>query len=337
MAQGTDSKKPYGDVTYADPGYQADKQKRYPIDTKDHAKAAWSYINQADNASKYSAEDLARVKSRIKAALQKFGVEVSDTAPRSYNEETSMTAVERRFTTLPVELRAAGDQPRIGGYAAKFNTRSRNLGGFVEVVLEPFFERSRGNGWPDVMARYNHDDNQLLGTTGAGTLNLRTDSVGLDYEVTPPRAAGYLVELVQRGDVRKSSFAFRVPPGGDEWTLDSDTGYPLRSLTSGILVDVAPVNTPAYVDTSTALRALVEPNSEPVAEMRRLGIGPEAALRSLALRMSADFGDVLSLAEADELRKFFIRTDNAGPARKPALLGAAAAVQLMARRTDPWE
>lgn len=248
-----------------------------------------------------------------------------------------MAAVERRFTTLPVELRAAGDQPRIGGYAAKFDKPSRNLGGFIEVVTRSFFNKSRGDGWPDVMARYNHDDNQLLGTTGAGTLSLRIDDVGLDYDVLPPKGAAYLVELVQRGDVRKSSFAFRTPSGGDEWVM-SEQGYPQRNLISGQLVDVAPVNTPAYVDTPTALRALADPSSEQAIELRRLAIGPEAALRSLAARMSADFEDVRALAEADQLRKFFVRTD--GPSAyeppKPKVFAAAAAAQLMARRSDPW-
>lgn len=70
--------KPYGDVEYADPGYQADKKKRYPIDTAAHVKAALSYIGQADNASKYSAEDLKKVKASIHAAAKKFGIDVSD-------------------------------------------------------------------------------------------------------------------------------------------------------------------------------------------------------------------------------------------------------------------
>ncbi|MGH7102650.1 MAG: DUF6582 domain-containing protein [Acetobacteraceae bacterium] len=61
-------KKPYGDVEYADPGYQADKQKRYPIDTEEHIRAAWNYIHQARNADKYSAEQVASIKRRIVAA-----------------------------------------------------------------------------------------------------------------------------------------------------------------------------------------------------------------------------------------------------------------------------
>jgi uncharacterized protein len=68
-------KKPYGNVTYAD-----SKNGKYPIDSKAHAKAAWSYINMPKNAAKYplNGVSLASVKARIKAACKKFGVDVSD-------------------------------------------------------------------------------------------------------------------------------------------------------------------------------------------------------------------------------------------------------------------
>lgn len=61
--------KPYGDVPYADP-----KNGKYPID-RDHVKAAWAYINQKKNADKYplNGVSLKSVKSRIKAAMKKFG------------------------------------------------------------------------------------------------------------------------------------------------------------------------------------------------------------------------------------------------------------------------
>jgi hypothetical protein len=62
---------------YADPGYQADHRQRYDISTKAKAKAAWSYVNQADNAKAYSAAQLKRVKGRIRAALKGFGVAVA--------------------------------------------------------------------------------------------------------------------------------------------------------------------------------------------------------------------------------------------------------------------
>lgn len=64
----TDGSDPYGDVAYADPGYQSDKKKRYPIDTEEHIRAAWNYIHKKADADKYSSADLAKVKARIAAA-----------------------------------------------------------------------------------------------------------------------------------------------------------------------------------------------------------------------------------------------------------------------------
>jgi HK97 family phage prohead protease len=218
-----------------------------------------------------------------------------------------MSSIERRYTLVPVEVRVHGERRSIGGYAAKFNRMSQNLGGFVERVAPTFFNKSRGDGWPDVLARYNHDDNMLLGTTGGGTLRLSVDDTGLLYEVDPPAARADVVELVERGDVRKSSFAFRVGPDGDEWGL-TDQGYPMRTLLSGPLVDVAPVNLPAYMDSSVGMR------------------GIDAALASLASTMEADVEEVRKLAEEDELRQFFVRTDQ--PAAKRAVYGTAAVMEL---------
>lgn len=73
------AEQPYGDIKYADPGYR-DNTKRYPIDTPDHIRAAWAYINMPKNAGFYNAEQLADIKKRIKAAADKAGVEISDQA-----------------------------------------------------------------------------------------------------------------------------------------------------------------------------------------------------------------------------------------------------------------
>ena len=247
---------------------------------------------------------------KIKAAAAKLGVDVAGdgrTAPRR--------DVERRFTMSAVAAMWAGAEEsrdgvpkRIGGYAAKFSTYSRDLGHFVEEVQPAFFNKSRGDGWPDVICRFNHEDTQLLGTIAGRTLTLGCDRDGLLYDVEPPSAMQYIVELVQRGDVQKSSFAFRCIE--DEWTMTSDGG-PLRKLHTGQLVDVAPVVTPAYADTT-------------------------AGLRSLAERFGADPEEVRSLADAHELRKFFTRTDRPGPARTP-LSTAVAMRQLLERRADPFD
>ncbi len=218
-----------------------------------------------------------------------------------------MTDTERRYTKVPVEVRAKSDRRMIGGYAAVFNKESSNLGGFVEAVDPGAFNGSRGDGWPDVIARYNHDDNMLLGSTGGGTLRLMVDGTGLDYEVEPPKARADILELVQRGDVRKSSFAFRTIE--DDWGT-TDQGFPKRTLLRVQLVDVAPVNVPAYPDSS-------------------------AGLRSLAEHVGADFDEVRSMAERDELRKLFRRTDGPSAPRKKTF-GAAARMALLARENDPY-
>lgn len=180
-----------------------------------------------------------------------------------------MIETERRLTAAAVEVRAAQTRT-IGGYAAKFNTFSQNLGGFIERIAPSFFNKSRGDGWPGVLARYNHDDNMLLGTTGAETLRLAIDDIGLTYEVDAPTAREDVFELVQRGDVRKSSFAFNVFE--DDWTTN-EAGLPIRTLVSGRLYDVAPVNTPAYDDTSVGVRAfdsLARKFGRELAEIRSL-------------------------------------------------------------------
>ena len=73
---------PYGDVKYADPGYR-EGTKRYPIDTPEHVRAAWAYINVPKNARFYDAKQLMMIKDRIKAAAKKHGVEISDSSDDS--------------------------------------------------------------------------------------------------------------------------------------------------------------------------------------------------------------------------------------------------------------
>lgn len=241
---------------------------------------------------------------KIRAAAEKFGIDTARSAGRP--------DVERRFTMSSVGVMWTGGEEsrdgvpkRIGGYAAKFNSYSRDLGHFVEEVEPTFFNKSRGDGWPEVICRFNHEDAQLLGTVAGRTLELGCDRDGLLYDVEPPPSMRHIVELVQRGDVQKSSFAFRCIE--DEWTMTSDGG-PLRRLHTGQLVDVAPVVTPAYADTT-------------------------AGLRSLADHVGADPEEVRSLADKHELRKFFVRTD--GPPARPVISVAEAMRRLNDHRANP--
>lgn len=170
-----------------------------------------------------------------------------------------MRDLEIRNFSAPVEYRAEDAKPgKLGGYALKFNRYSQNLGGFVEKIAPGALSKTLADGG-DVLARYQHEDNYLLGRTSAGTLRLSVDDNGLLYEVDLPDTsyARDLAALAARGDVRHSSFAFRIAPGGEEWSL-TEQGFPLRTITELMLADVAPVVQPAYLDTSSGLRSLAE-------------------------------------------------------------------------------
>ena len=61
----------YGNVKFAD-----ETNKKYPIDSAEHVRAAWSYINHKDNAAKYDKDEVHLIKSRIKKAAKKHDVEI---------------------------------------------------------------------------------------------------------------------------------------------------------------------------------------------------------------------------------------------------------------------
>lgn len=101
-------KKPYGDVDYADPGYQKDGKKRYPLDTKEHVKAAWSYINMPKNAEKYTSEQLSKIKSKIKAAAKKFGIELDAEKKSSENDDAARTGTSQGSEPPDTDAAPAG-------------------------------------------------------------------------------------------------------------------------------------------------------------------------------------------------------------------------------------
>ena len=61
----------YGDVQFADP-----TNNKYPIDSEEHVRAAWAYINKRSNADKYDKDEVEAIKGRIHRAAKKHGVEI---------------------------------------------------------------------------------------------------------------------------------------------------------------------------------------------------------------------------------------------------------------------
>jgi hypothetical protein len=172
-----------------------------------------------------------------------------------------MKDLERRnFSTgkLSVEERAESQTNTIVGHAAVFNSRSQDLGGFVEQIATGAFDSVLED---DVRALFNHNQNFVLGRTVSKTLRLSVDEQGLRYEIDIPNTTvgKDLLESINRGDISQSSFGFIV--GEDEWEKTDDGN--LRTITKvERLYDVSPVTYPAYPATDAAVRSMENWNKE---------------------------------------------------------------------------
>ncbi len=271
-------------------GKTPDKYRHFPIHDASHVRDALARIAQG---SRFAAQAKPKVLAKAKA----LGIQHDPAADTGRALESLFPEV--RFVADRPEVRSASDggPQHITGYAAVFGKVSRRLGNFHEKVMPSAFDaalRSIGKGDINVVCRYNHKDDMVLGTTMAGTLKVSVDERGLLYDVIPPNHRGDVLELVERGDVRYSSFAFRVPePGTDDSWGESEYGLPMRSLHSVELVDTAPVMDPAYKDTTASARNLA------------------GAIESLASWVDADPSEVRSILEAGQASRFFKRTDRA--------------------------
>ncbi len=172
--------------------------------------------------------------------------------------------METRTIQRKVSLkRASDDSPAVAtGYAAVFY-REGDPGTEYEVDwgFAKFRERiapgafTRGlKGKHDVVSKFNHDSNYVLGRESNGTLRIKEDDVGLLYEVDlPDTTVGRdLAFSLERGDVKGSSFAFHIAPGGS--TREYRDEEMIVTLTDLDLGDVGPVTNPAYGSSSSGLR-----------------------------------------------------------------------------------
>ncbi len=171
---------------------------------------------------------------------------------------------ELRF--LSGDVKTKDDTRTVSGYAAKFDSESKDLGGFAEIIKQGAFSNVLQSN-PDVIANINHNDSQVLAVTN-NNLELKEDRHGLWFEFDVPETTygNDLLVNVRAGNVSKCSFAFSV--GKDSWERRSGK-TPLRVIYSvNKLYDVALVTIPAYEDTSIALRSLKDFNTPLNAETK---------------------------------------------------------------------
>jgi len=171
------------------------------------------------------------------STLEKFDAEVRKSSVVKEQREFRMENAEQNGNT-------------IRGYAAVYNSDSEWMGGFYEQIERGAFDDVMND---DVRAYFNHDENLLLGRVSSGTLRIGTDARGLFYEVDLPNTtyANDLAELMKRGDVNQSSFAFLID--ADRWEQRDGKTYRIIEKVSRLL-DVSPVAQPAYPDATSELK-----------------------------------------------------------------------------------
>lgn len=180
----------------------------------------------------------------------------------------------QQLTGLKMEIRSYGGEasPKIEegrtivGYAIVFNQRSEVLYDekegklFHEIISEravsdDLLQRS------DIKALIEHNKERLLARwkAGVGTLSLTIDEHGLMYRFNAPNTpdGDYALEMVGRGDIQGSSFAYQAySRGAVTWTKESN-GIWLRKVNLiDTLRDVTITAYPAFTGTEVSVRSI---------------------------------------------------------------------------------
>lgn len=175
----------------------------------------------------------------------------------------------------------------IEGYAVVFGQESRVIFDkvtrrcFVEVIEQGAVTEDMFRNW-DIKALCEHDKGRMLARSfkGSGSLQLSVDNHGVKYRFEAPNTQDgeYVVEMVKRGDMFGSSFAFWTNEKKNVRYTKRPDGLLLRSVSLiDIMSDVSVVSDPAYMGTDVNVRSLdtyFEPEDETykiqVEELRNL-------------------------------------------------------------------
>ena len=190
--------------------------------------------------------------------------------------------IERRTVNASLRAEQSDGLFQIRGYAATFNSPSKDLGGFTETIAPGAFKRALREG-QEVKFLFNHSADYVCGRTGNRTLALEEDERGLKFRCQlNPNVTWHrdLFESIKRSDISECSFAFKASDAGQRWEQCRDkSGRPcvVRTLTDVDLIDASCVTFPAYNQTSVSARSFDYPLSDADvdsflrSEVRRIG------------------------------------------------------------------
>jgi len=162
--------------------------------------------------------------------------------------------MEKRYLLMhDIKTRSADDDEKvIEGYFAVFNEIYRVWDDVTESIAPGAFTDSL-NG--DIRALYNHNTDQILGRTSAGTLTLKQDEKGLWGQIKVNERdteAVNVYERIARGDITGCSFGFDIE--SEEVRVNDDGSVHWTITKVNPLYEVSPCVFPAYEQTSVESR-----------------------------------------------------------------------------------
>lgn len=194
---------------------------------------------------------------------------IEDVVEDVQDEEVQEEVIDENRADDPVQEEQPIDNVEeeriIEGYAIVFNELSEDLGGFREMILPEAVNEELINK-SDIYYLYNHNDDSIplaRCNHGVGSLELTIDSKGLKYRFNCINSEFY--ELVKRGDLDKSSFAFSLPKdgSGEIWEKNSEYNYVRKIVKIEQLFDCSAVLVPAYSATELYARNLNKKEIDP--------------------------------------------------------------------------
>ena len=161
------------------------------------------------------------------------------------------------------EIRANSESRTIEGYAVVFDSWSRDLGGFTEIIRASAITPELLNN-SDVIMNINHDDDKMLArwNKGEGTLRLSLDEKGLAFSFEAPETerGNQLLWDVRNGNLFECSFAFSLPDNStcQRWYRDENQSLKREIIEIGGLYDCSIVTLAAYPATSVDNRENID-------------------------------------------------------------------------------
>lgn len=161
------------------------------------------------------------------------------------------------------EIRANEESRTISGYAVVFDSWSRDLGGFFEIIRSSAITQELLNE-SDVIMNIDHNDSLMLARwkEGNGTLRLSLDEHGLAFEFDAPETerGNQVLWDVRNGNLFECSFCFALPNNStcQRWFRDEDGSLKREITQIAWLHDCSIVITAAYPATSVDNRESID-------------------------------------------------------------------------------